>query len=189
MLRPIGLPKRNADHSQTFAVLMVRAQDGDRDAFRTLIEKITPILKAFLRKRIADSFEVDDLCQDILLAIYQARHTYQPQRPLEPWMFAIARNISLDYRRRSWERARRQELVESPPQRVVEMGGGVSRRLQDSLQRMPATHREAFTMLKVEGMSVAEAARKAGVTAGALRVRAHRAYEALKALLTDRADR
>ena len=189
VLRRIGLLKRNADRSQTFAVLMVRAQDGDRDAFRTLIEKITPILKAFLRKRIADSCEVDDVCQDILLAIYQARHTYQPQRPLEPWMFAIARNISLDYRRHSWERARRQELVESPPQRVVEMGGGVSRRLQEGLQRMPAAHREAFTMLKVEGMSVSEAARKAGVTAGALRVRAHRAYEALKALLTDRADR
>ncbi len=165
---------------------MVRTQDGDRDAFRALLEKITPILKAFLRKRIPDSTEVDDVCQEILLALYEARHTYQPQRPLEPWLFAIARNISLDYLRRRWERVQRQELVESPPQRAVEMSGELSRRLQEGLKRMPPAHREAFTMLKIDGISVAEAARKAGVSAGTLRVRAHRAYQALKALFVDR---
>jgi RNA polymerase sigma-70 factor (ECF subfamily) len=184
-LRRIGLPERDANRSRTFAELMARAQGGDRDAFRTLLEKITPILKAFLRKRIADPAEVDDVCQEILLALYQARHTYQPGRPLEPWLFAIARNISLDHARLSWERARRQELVESPREGVAEVNGEVSRRLQEGLRRMPKAHREAFTMLKIEGMSVAEAARKAGVTAGTLRVRAHRAYEALKALFTD----
>lgn len=184
-LRRIRLPERDAHRSRSLAGLMTRAQDGDRDAFRTLLEIITPILKAFLRKRMADPAEVDDVCQEILLALYQARHTYQPARPLEPWLFAIARNISMDHARRSWERARRQELVESPPEGVVEVNAEVSRRLREGLRRMPKAHREAFTMLQVEGISVAEAARRTGVTAGALRVRAHRAYEALKALFTD----
>lgn len=185
VLRTIRLPGRDPDRSRTFATLMVRAQDGDRDAFRTLLEKITPMLKAFLRKRISDPAEVDDVCQEILLALYESRHTYQPDRPLEPWLFAIARNISLDWVRRTWERGRREDLVESPPQSPAWMGGELSRRLREGLQRMPAAHREPFTMLKFEGLSVAEAARKAGVTVGALRVRAHRAYEALKALFTD----
>jgi len=50
-----------------------------------------PDLSTFLRRRIPDSGELEDVCQEILLTLYQARHTYQPLRPLEPWFFAIAR--------------------------------------------------------------------------------------------------
>jgi RNA polymerase sigma-70 factor (ECF subfamily) len=166
-----------------FAELMRRAQEGDRDAFRVLLEEITPILKAFLRKRIADPAEIEDVCQEILLALYQGRHTYHPALSLEPWLFAIAHNIAADHARRSWQRARWQDLVASPPETIAEHGEEASDRLHFALLRLPDAQREAFTMLKLEGMSVAAAARKAGVTAGALRVRAHRAYEALKRLL------
>src|SRR5215472_16041343 len=126
-LRRIRLPERDANCNRDLSRLMVRSQDGDRDALRTLLETIIPLLKAFLRKHIADPAEVDDVCEEILLAVYRGRHTYKPARPLEPWLFAIARNISIDHARRSWERARRQELVESPPEGVSGLNAEVSR--------------------------------------------------------------
>ena len=56
-------------------------------------------------------------------------------------------------------------------------------RLAEALDRLPPAQREAFEMLQLEGLSVAAAAARVGITTGALKVRAHRAYKALRALL------
>ena len=63
------------------------SQDGDREAFSELVNEIGPVIARFLRRQIADEHELSDICQETLLAIYKSRHTYQPSRPLEPWMF------------------------------------------------------------------------------------------------------
>jgi RNA polymerase sigma-70 factor, ECF subfamily len=51
------------------------------------------------------------------------------------------------------------------------------------LAGLPADQREAFSMLKLDGLSVEAAAARAGVSVGALKVRAHRAYKSLKRLI------
>jgi len=55
--------------------------------------------------------------------------------------------------------------------------------LADALRSLPRPQREAYSMLKLDGLSVGAAATRAGVTPGALKVRAHRAYKVLKLLL------
>jgi RNA polymerase sigma-70 factor (ECF subfamily) len=45
---------------------------------------------------VADTQELEDVYQEVFMAIFEARHTYEPGRPLEPWLFAIARNIAAD---------------------------------------------------------------------------------------------
>ena len=162
---------------------MELVQQGDGVAFRALLDDIGPAISNFLRRRMADPSEVEDVLQETLLALYQARHTYEPSRPLEPWLFAIARNVAADHAHRHWARAKWQELVESLPEVASDATTNTKPNLEEALGRLPQMQREAFVMLKLEGLSTLEAARRAGTSVGALKVRAHRAYETLKKLI------
>jgi len=179
-----GTPDNAADErSRMRARLMALLQKGDREACRTLLDDIGPMLLNFLRRRIADRNEVEDVYQDVVLALFQARHTYEPSRPLEPWLFAIARNVAADHARRYWIRASFEQLTD----RIPETAGADEPRsgpsLEDAMARLPEQQREAFAMLKLEGLSIEQAAARAGTTVGALKVRAHRAYNSLRKLI------
>ena len=167
------------------AELMARVQDGDRDSCRALLDDIGPMLTNFLRRRIADRDELEDVYQETLMAFFQARHTYQPSRPLEPWLFAIARNIAADHARRYWTRVRVEQLTDKVPEQAAADEPRSDPSLAEALSKLPRQQRQAFSMLKLEGLSIEQAADRAGITAGALRVRAHRAYKALKKLIDE----
>jgi RNA polymerase sigma-70 factor (ECF subfamily) len=167
------------------AQLMARVQDGDRESCRALLDDIGPMLTGFLRRRLADRNELEDVYQETLMAFFQARHTYQPSRPLEPWLFAIARNVAADHARRYWTRSNVEQLTDALPEVTAAEEPCSEPRLDDAMAKLPDQQREAFSMLKIEGLSIEEAAQRAGVTEGALRVRAHRAYKALRRLISE----
>ena len=167
------------------AVLMARVQDGDRECFRALLDDIGPMLTNFLRRRIADRDELEDVYQETLMAFFQSRHTYDPSRPFEPWIFAIARNIAADHARRYWTRATFEKLTEPTPESADHGDTRFESRLSDAMAGLPDQQREAFSMLKLEGLSIEQAAQRAGTSVGALRVRAHRAYKALKRRISE----
>ena len=167
------------------AALMARVQDGDRESCRELLDDVGPMLMNFLRRRIADRDEIDDVYQDTLMAFFQARHTYEPSRPLEPWLFAIARNIAADHARRYWRRAGVEQLSDEMPEASVVDEPRPDPNLEAVMARLPDPQREAFAMLKIEGLSIEQAATRAGISVGALRVRAHRAYKALRKLISE----
>ena len=162
---------------------MVRVQDGDSDCCRALLDDIGPMLTNFLRRRIADQNEIEDVYQETLMAFFQARHTYQPSRPLEPWLFAIARNIAADHARRYWTRASVEQLTNEIPEPAAAQEPGSDPNLEAAIAKLPDQQREAFSMLKLEGLSIEQAAQRAGISVGALRVRAHRAYKTLRKLI------
>jgi RNA polymerase sigma-70 factor, ECF subfamily len=166
------------------ARLMERLQQGDADACKELFDSIGPSLTYFLRRRVADPQELEDVYQEVFMAIFEARHTYEPGRPFEPWLFAIARNIAADYTRRRWRRAHWEELVAEPPDQPFETSNAAVPELRSFLAELPPDQREAFSMLKLDGLSVQAAAARVGVSVGALKVRAHRAYKSLKRLIT-----
>ena len=97
------------------ACLMAGAQRGDTNAYAELLNEIGPTVIKFLRRRVQDADAVQDLYQEIFLSLHRARHTYQPTRPLEPWLFAIARHIVADHEQRRRARLAREVLVDSPP--------------------------------------------------------------------------
>src|SRR6516225_2416604 len=61
--------------------LMARAQDGDRDAYRTLLQDITPYLRALATRCFRDTCDIEDAVQDVLLTVHAVRHVYDPDRP------------------------------------------------------------------------------------------------------------
>jgi len=171
---------------------MAAAQAGDRDAYESLLLALLPVLRAFVGRRGVDASAVEDVVQEILLLIHRARHTWQPGRPFDPWMWAIAANATIDaLRRQTRERARIDRGRELPdeasgdasdPERAF-LARQLSPPLRDALDKLPQAQREAVQLLYVEGLSVAVAAERAGVTASALKVRAHRGSRALRAAL------
>jgi RNA polymerase sigma-70 factor, ECF subfamily len=171
------------ERSRLRARLMTRLQQGDADACQELFDDIGASLTYFLRRRVADPQELEDVYQEVFMAIFEARHTYEPGRPFEPWLFAIARNIAVDYSRRRWTRAHWEELVAEPPEQAAETSMTAAPELSAALAELPPDQREAFSMLKLDGLSVEAAAARAGVSVGALKVRAHRAYKSLKRLI------
>jgi RNA polymerase sigma-70 factor (ECF subfamily) len=174
--------------------LMGRAQQGDRDAYRRLLTEITPYLRALARRNGVMPAEVEDAVQDILLTVHTIRHTYDPSRPIGPWLVTIARRRIVDRLRGRQRRAaveapfeKSHETFATPEANLyepsLESGG-----LRQAIERLPAGQRRAIILLKLREMSLKEAARESGMTATSLKVAAHRGLKALRKLLGRRSD-
>lgn len=166
---------------------MTAAQEGDEEAYESLLRAILPLLRAITARRLGDLSSVEDVVQTVLLSIHRSRHTYDPARPFGPWLRAIARNAAIDALRTRTRRIRREVALEEPDQ-VMAPGAPdnelpLSPELSDALDALPAKQREAVELLHIEQLSVIEAAERAGTSPGALKVRAHRGYTALRKLL------
>jgi RNA polymerase sigma-70 factor (ECF subfamily) len=159
---------------------MERAQAGDKEAFQALFGDIGPLITRFVRRRVFDEAEVDDVCQEALIAIFKSRHTYQLARPFEPWLFAIVRNVLAAYFRRNHQHFTLQESMSDIPEIGAEDESNLAVELSDGLRQLSPNQLEALKLTKLSGFSIAEAAARAGTSAGSMKVRVHRAYESLK---------
>jgi len=184
-------PDPRAQSRDAWRSWMIAAQAGDRAAYERLLRSLLPELERFVIARLHDTAGAEDVVQNVLLSLHRARHTYRPERPFEPWVFAIARNAVIDAQRKRGVRMRRELALDDSPEPVADAvapfdpGDRLSAKLARALERIPATQREAVVLVKLEGLSMAEAAARAGVSAGALKVRAHRGYRALRRRLEE----
>jgi RNA polymerase sigma-70 factor, ECF subfamily len=159
---------------------MERAQAGDKEAFKVLFDDIGPLITRFVRRRLLDQAEVDDICQEVLLAMFESRHTYQPTRPFEPWLFAIVRNVLAAYLLRNRQRTKWHEPMTEIPENRADDESSLALELSDGLNQLSPNQLEALRLTKLSGFSIAEAAMHAGTSVGSMKVRVHRAYESLK---------
>lgn len=159
---------------------MERAQNGDKEAFQSLFGEIGPLITRFVRRRVLDQAGVEDVCQEALLAIFKSRHTYQPARPFEPWLFAIVRNVIAAHLQRNRQHTRWHEPMSELPGIFSEDGSSLVVELRDGLDQLSTNQLEALKLTKLAGFSVAEAALRAGTSVGSMKVRVHRAYASLK---------
>src|SRR5229473_3246810 len=80
--------------------LMARAQDGDREAYRTLLQDMTPYLRSLAARCFKRPSDIEDAVQDVLLTVHMVRHAYDPKRHFGPWLLAIASRRFIDRLRR-----------------------------------------------------------------------------------------
>ena len=166
--------------SQELADWMAAAQNGDERAYQMLLETVQPMVFRYARRRLRSDEAAEDVSQDVLLTVHRVRHTYEPGRPLEPWLFSIARTRLIDHLRKERRIGASEVLMDVLPE-VAEMPSETTARaVFEILEKLPLAQREAFAMLKLEGLTTEQAAERAGVTVSALKVRAHRAYAAIK---------
>ena len=79
-----------------WSALMVNAQAGNESDYRQLLKELAIVIQKFLRSRFGYHHFIEDCVQEALIAVHQARHTYDPQRPFRPWLFAIVRHKAID---------------------------------------------------------------------------------------------
>lgn len=168
---------------QKLSGLMRQAQDGDKACYDALLKEICSLLRGFIQRRIGATEAVEDVLQEILIAIHCNRHTFNPEKPFAPWMFAIARYRMADYWRKTL-RVMEDEMPDGkdfadPENRLNEMEL-ITERIEAALARLPHKQRQAVNLLKIEGRSIHEAAKALEMTEAALKVTAHRAYKALR---------
>ena len=162
---------------------MVRYQQADPSAPAALIAALSPALLRFFRSQVASREQAEDLLQEAWLRIHRVRHTYRPGEPVLPWVYAIARRVRVD----GYRRHRRISMHEMAVEVVPEWRGAEVRDSHPSFDTLvatlPDTQREVITMLKVGGLSLEEVARATSSTVGAVKQKAHRAYERLRKML------
>ena len=175
---------RNKTDELRWSKLMVSAQAGNEPDYRQLLSELTDVIYGFLRNRFGNHHYIDDCVQETLIAIHQARHTYDQRRPFRPWLFAIVRHKAIDIlrkqqtRHRVTEQYRGEQETLSQTNRHNEAEHDIFKgRL---LELLSEQHREVLVLTKFIGFSVAEAAEKLGISQSLVKVRVHRAIHKLK---------
>jgi RNA polymerase sigma factor (sigma-70 family) len=184
---PLG-GERNTSRARDWSGLMARAQDGDRHAYRALLEDMTPYLRALAARCFKEPSDAEDAVQDVLLTVHAVRHTYDPGRPFGPWLVAIANRRIIDRLRRHI-RARSRE-IELSPEHETFSGDAANFQFEDASADQAALHaaiatlspdqRLAINLLKLKEMSLKEAALASGRSVSALKVATHRAIKSLR---------
>ena len=167
--------------------LMLRGLGGDSAAYHAFLHELSAHLRAFLRKRLVRlPDDVEDLVQETLLAVHNQRHTYESGQPLTAWIHAIARYKLVDL----WRRHAGREAMNDPLDDDLAVfassdaeAADARRDLAKLLQRLPERQRLPIQYMKLEGLSVVEAARATGMSESAVKVGVHRGLKALAAMI------
>jgi RNA polymerase sigma-70 factor (ECF subfamily) len=198
---PVALPPSQVDAGgaagRVLDDLMDRFAQGDGEAFDELYRLGAPRVRAFLVRICADVALADDLTQEAFLRVHRARATFVAHAAAIPWMLTIARNTFRDHARR--ERVRRTHQASAAEehddgQSAASSHSGdravIARQMlelaQQALLRLPVRQREAFVLLRFEGLSLDEAAQVLGTTEAAVKIMVHRACVAIRTTLDRR---
>lgn len=171
---------------------MDRYACGDAGAFPAIHRALHPRLLAYLTRMTGAAALADDLAQETFLRLHRARATFARGSAALPWVYTIARHVHIDHVRAA--RQRSTEHLPSDPgaepidprhadAESVAIASETARAVERVLAGLPPAQREAFVLLRYEGLSVQDAAAVLGVTQTAVKLRAFRAYEALRAEL------
>ncbi len=171
---------------EQWADWMRRAMAGDAEAYDSFLTAVAPRLRAMAIRR-CDAFgaaraEAEDVTQEVLLAIHLKRGTWDPARPIGPWLSAIVRNKMIDSQRR---RGRRVSVPLEDVMGTLEAAeaGAVTDRLdvERALGRLRDPQLSIVRAISLGGESVRDTAERLGMSEGAVRVALHRALRALAA--------
>jgi RNA polymerase sigma-70 factor (ECF subfamily) len=185
---PSGMrTSRNAAATQA----MTRCKIGDPRAFAEVYRLVAPRLRAYVTKRTRDAETAEDIVQFALFRMHRARARYEVDADAMAWAFSIVRRLLVDYHRQCLRAVRvmganaaAHVAAVDDPERLVMLRQAI-RRLHAELVAMPAPHRAAFELLKREGLSIAEAATRLETPPTAVKLRAHRAYQALRGAMRE----
>ncbi len=173
---------------------MDRYARGEDAAFEEVYDGLAPRLQAFLARYTHDRARAEDVVQQTMLQMHRARGRFIVGSQVVPWAFAIARRLLIDMHRRGGREVLSPTGDDSMTQLLtaldapaddVAIANEVAARIVLELGRLPENQRVAFELIKQDGLSVAEAAQVLGTTVAAVKLRAHRAYEALRAVLAE----
>ena len=168
----------------TLARLMAKAQQGDRPAYNVLLSEAGMWLERYFRRRVAPA-QLDDLVQEVLLALHAKRATWDATRAFLPWLAAIARYRWVDHLRRVY-RSGEDALDDHDAAEDSDEEAVMARVSLDRLfVHLPQGQCDAIELVKIKGLSVTEAAERSGQSESLIKVNIHRGLRKLSALVEE----
>lgn len=165
----------------SMARLMAMAQNGDKAAYAALLTASQHWLRRYFARRVVPH-HLDDLVQDTLLSIHHKLASYDPARPFMPWLAVIARYRWVDHLRKVY-RADEVEIVGDLACVSDEPGIAARISLEKLFVHLPGAQADAIKLVKIEGLSVSEAATATGQSESLVKVNIHRGLKRLAALI------
>ena len=186
----VDVCRREEQTDRQRAAWMAAAQVGDRVAYERLLHDCIPFIKQVARGQGVRFDFLDDVVQETLLTVHQARHTYDPNRSFTAWLMTIARRRAIDGLRRA-ARTRTREIHEplayvnhsdssGHPEETI-FQNDETKVLNFALGKLSAGQREAVEHLALQSRSLAQTATVTGRSTGSLRLDWHRALRTLRA--------
>lgn len=165
----------------------------DRALFDRLYRRYRERMVAYARRYVKDPGRSEELAQEVFIRVYRTR-SYRPEAPFKSWLYRVATNLCLNELRRPENGQVQRRLDEDvldthPDPEARALGSELSRRLQDTLERLPPKQRAAFVMARFEGLSHEQIAGALGTSVSATKSLIHRALEALRAEVREPAPR
>lgn len=192
---PAGDPARPA---------MLRAQQGDLDAFRTLIEMFQDrVFRLVISVLRCDRATAEDMCQEVFLRVHRGLPSFDGQARFSTWLHTIAMNVAIsEYRRRKAQKRDRRtlsldapvagtdDLHLEPPGREVDPGERAhhqefAAKVRECVHELPEEFRAAVVLRDMQGLSYEEVGDVLGVPAGTVRSRIHRGRLLLQEMLRE----
>jgi RNA polymerase sigma-70 factor (ECF subfamily) len=164
--------------------LMRASNGGDAAAYRALLSDLSKSLRPLVRAACArvglPAADVEDMVQDVLLAVHLKRHTWDPEASLGPWLRAIVRHKVIDGFRR---RGRRDEVPIEDFLEILPAEQEAPPPNRESLERytesLVGKQKEVVRAIGMNGYSITQTSAKLGMTEGAVRVALHRGLATL----------
>jgi RNA polymerase sigma-70 factor (ECF subfamily) len=184
---------QEATRDQAWTGLMLRAQSGDQRAYAELLAQILPFLRGLARRQRHSPDQVEDVVQDVLVTLHRIRHTYDPSRPFTRWLATIAQRRGIDLLRKQIRQGRHEiwdeeayETFADPRATREQEAHDATAGLNTAMRTLSKGQREAIELVKIQELSLAEAAAVSGKSVTALKVTIHRAVKLLREHLVKR---
>lgn len=181
-------PNLDADSQAAELELARRARRGDVAAFGALVERFHRPVHRFCW-RLLRSPDAEDLAQDTFVRAFVHFERFDPERPVLPWLIAIARRLCLDVLRRRKVMARIETMpVSDPPAPSPEIQAAQREQLENlehALDDLDEGPKEAIVLFHVEGMSYRDIAAALEVPMGTVMTWLHRGRAQLRNALQD----
>ncbi len=174
----------NKDRDSELRELLRLSIDGDTQAYNTFLKRVAEMLTSYLTKKMSarsSKLGVEDLVQDVLLAVHQKKHTYRSDLPILPWLFSIAKYRLID----SYRQASKHELVTFDDDLNSFNDFAISAseaRLDVStlFESLPPKQREVLRLAKIEELPLEEISRRVDMSVPAVKVSIHRSIQLLR---------
>jgi RNA polymerase sigma factor (sigma-70 family) len=172
------------ESDRTAASEFVRAVAGDAAAFAAFLSRFEGRIARLVRAQVPAS-DAEDVFQEVCLRLLAKGHTFDPSRPLEPWLDAVTRQVcAADARRRRRARARDSEGLDDVAARDAGTGDPwVRDALREIVERARGDEREAMRLVFAHGLTQREAAAQLGVAASTVASWMSKAVRAVRSRL------
>lgn len=171
--------------------LMGQVVLGCRDSLAPLVRRYAGPLLTYIRRMVGDEHRSEELFQDVFLAVWTKRATYQPPRPFRPWLFGIATNqCRASFRRANAvavdDGAVSQAASQDPSPVDCVANDETARIVESAVAELPPQQRSVVALRIWNGLSYAEIGDSLGLTEATVRSHMHHALGTLRKSLTPR---